>query len=139
VDPDSVVRFGFFLGASFQIQDDLLNLSADSSYGKELYGDLFEAKRTLILIHTRQHCNAKERSELDHFLNLRREDRTEESVSWLVDLILHKGSIDYARMVAESLAGAALREFTKAYGHLPDSPDKDFIEGLVLWVFNRSS
>ena len=43
------VRFGFFLGAAFQIQDDLLNLVADDKYGKELNGDLFEGKRTLML------------------------------------------------------------------------------------------
>ena len=35
------VRFGFFLGAAFQIQDDLLNLTDEASYGKERYGDLW--------------------------------------------------------------------------------------------------
>jgi geranylgeranyl diphosphate synthase, type II len=41
VDVDRFVRFGFFLGAAFQIQDDLLNLTGDHArYGKELSGDL---------------------------------------------------------------------------------------------------
>ncbi len=44
------IRFGFFLGAAFQIQDDLLNLVADARYGKELNGDIHEGKRTLMLI-----------------------------------------------------------------------------------------
>ena len=35
VDGERFVRFGFFLGAAFQIQDDLLNLFADAKYGKE--------------------------------------------------------------------------------------------------------
>src|SRR5262249_49562571 len=48
---DRFVRFGFFLGAAFQIQDDLLNLEGDpEQYGKELDGDLWEGKRTLMLI-----------------------------------------------------------------------------------------
>ena len=46
------IRFGFFLGVAFQIQDDLLNLSKpDQSYGKEALGDLLEGKRTLMFIH----------------------------------------------------------------------------------------
>ncbi|MBD2718424.1 polyprenyl synthetase family protein [Synechococcus sp. FACHB-909] len=139
VDPDAVVRFGFFLGATFQIQDDLLNFSPEASYGKEPQGDLFEAKHTLLLIHARDQCNASERQQLDHFMNLRREERTAEAVAWLADLMVSKGSLDYARMVAESLAGAARHEFTRAYGHLPESEDKDFIEDLVPWVFNRAT
>src|SRR5262252_5964477 len=52
IDLDPFVRFGFFLGAAFQIQDDLLNLVGDAgAYGKELDGDLREGKRTLMLIH----------------------------------------------------------------------------------------
>ncbi len=45
VDLDAFVRFGFFLGSAFQIQDDLLNLVGDhAAYGKELSGDLREGK-----------------------------------------------------------------------------------------------
>ena len=52
VDLDPMIRFGFFLGAAFQIRDDLLNLVGDhDEYGKEPLGDLYEAKRTLMLIH----------------------------------------------------------------------------------------
>ena len=51
VDLDPFVRYGFFLGAAFQIQDDLLNLVGDDDYGKEINGDLWEGKRTLMLIH----------------------------------------------------------------------------------------
>jgi geranylgeranyl diphosphate synthase type II len=44
---------GRHLGAAFQITDDLLNLRADpQEYGKEIGGDLWEGKRTLMLLHT---------------------------------------------------------------------------------------
>lgn len=53
---DEALRSLFVLGArmgtAFQIQDDALNLSAEPhAYGKEIGGDLWEGKHTLILIH----------------------------------------------------------------------------------------
>ena len=40
-DVTHMVRFGFYLGAAFQIRDDLLNLVGDEeTYGKEILGDL---------------------------------------------------------------------------------------------------
>jgi geranylgeranyl diphosphate synthase type II len=53
------------LGVAFQIQDDVLNLIAEpDAYGKDLWGDLWEGKRTLILIHAlkRAHSDERERA-----------------------------------------------------------------------------
>jgi len=136
-DPASVVRFGFFLGAAFQIEDDVRNLAADEGYGKEQNGDLYEAKRTLMLIHARRTCSPSEQRKIDAFLALRRQDRTEADVRWLAALMDRLGSIDYARTVASALAGAATHEFALAYGDLPPSRDKSFIAGLIPWVFER--
>ena len=48
----SAHRLGFLAGIAFQIQDDLLNLEADETrYGKEIGGDLWEGKRTVMLLH----------------------------------------------------------------------------------------
>ena len=136
-DPASVVRFGFFLGAAFQIEDDLRNLRDDETYGKERNGDLYEAKRTLILLHARRTCTVAERRRLDAFLKLKRPDRTAQNIAWLAGLIEKQGSIVYAGAVAQGLAGAAMHEFDRAYGHLPPSRDKDFIAGLIPWVFEH--
>ena len=52
IDLEPFIRFGFFIGAAFQIQDDLLNLIGDErSYGKEIDGDIWEGKRSLMLMH----------------------------------------------------------------------------------------
>ena len=136
-DPDRVTRFGFFLGAAFQIEDDLRNLVPDAHYGKELNGDLYEAKRTLMLIHARGACTPAERRRLDDFLRLRRDERTDGDVAWLAGLIERQGSIAYARSVAQAMAGAALHEFELAYGPLPETRDKRFLANLVPWVFDR--
>jgi geranylgeranyl diphosphate synthase type II len=45
-------KFAALLGIAFQIQDDVLNLTGEGDrYGKEIAGDLWEGKRTLILLH----------------------------------------------------------------------------------------
>jgi len=55
-------KFAALLGVSFQIQDDVLNLTAEgSAYGKETAGDLWEGKHTLILMHALRRASASER------------------------------------------------------------------------------
>jgi geranylgeranyl diphosphate synthase type II len=132
------MRFGFFLGAAFQIQDDLLNLVGDDRYGKELDGDICEGKRTLMLIHLFRTATPAEREGLTDLLGLPREERTPGHVRWVRELMDGYGSIDYARQIAHGLAGAAMHEFSLAYGALPDSRDKRFLEGLATWVFERT-
>ena len=136
---DCFTRFGFFLGAAFQIQDDLLNLDGDPvRYGKELGGDVWEGKRTLMLIHASNHAEPPERLELRRILALERAARTPDDVRWVTNLMRARGSIDYARTLGHALAGAACHEFHRSFGHLPDSRDKRFLEALPSWVIERT-
>ena len=136
-DLDPLIRFGFLLGAAFQIQDDILNLEPDATYGKELDGDLYEGKRTLMLIHVARCMDEAERRRLAAFLALDRRARAPSEVAWIRDLMERHGSIARARGVAHGLAGAALCEFNAVFGALPDSRDKSFIQGLGAWIFRR--
>lgn len=137
VDPAKVIQFGFFLGACFQIQDDLLNLNPSVGYGKEARGDLYEGKKTLMLIHARENSNAEEVEEIDRILTLNRHERSQDDIVWLYDHMVKKESILHARIFAEALGGAALHEFSCVFGHLPHSPAKQFIEDLVTWILER--
>jgi geranylgeranyl diphosphate synthase type II len=139
VDVDAFIRFGFLLGAAFQIQDDLLNLVGDpDAYGKELSGDLREGKRTLMLIHLFEQARPAEADRLRRLLGRPRQERSDEDVRWARRLMDTYGCIDYARQVAQGLAGAAEHEFTQLYDGLPDSRDKRFIEALPAWVIERN-
>ena len=63
------------LGAAFQIQDDVLNLLArESDYGKEIAGDLWEGKHTLILLHALRSMDAGERARALEILDRPRPD-----------------------------------------------------------------
>jgi len=136
---DRCIRFGFFLGAAFQIQDDLLNLVGDAeAYGKELGGDIREGKRTLMLIHLLDNSAPAERKRISKMLGEPREARNDRDVEWVRERMDHYGSIDYAREVAHGLAGAAKYEFNHLYGYLPDSRDKRFLEALPAWVIERN-
>jgi geranylgeranyl diphosphate synthase type II len=136
---DEFLHFGFFVGAAFQIQDDVLNLIGDGkSYGKELDGDIWEGKRTLIMIHLLNQAQAAERDALQAFLAQPRTDKRASEVRWVRRLMEQYASIDYAREVAHGLAGAATREFERAFAGLPESRDLAFVRELPSWVLERA-
>ena len=133
------MRFGFFLGAAFQIQDDLLNLTGDEvRYGKELNGDLHEGKRTLMLIRLLHEGDPSERDRIGEMLARPRAERTLADVRWVRERMAARGCFEYARQVAHGLAGAARHEMEQLYAGLPDSRDRRFIEALPHWVLARS-
>ena len=137
-DLDAFIRFGFFLGAAFQIQDDLLNLVGDHSYGKERDGDLWEGKRTLMLIRALQDSTPDERERLRAALRASRSERSTEDVNWMRALIDKYHGVEHARQFAQELVGAALHEFSLFSAGLPDSRDKAFLEQMPLWVIERN-
>jgi geranylgeranyl diphosphate synthase, type II len=137
VNLEPFIRFGFFLGAAFQMQDDLLNLAPDLRYGKEMNGDLLEGKRSLLLIHAYRHCSPAERARLTRLFLRPRDKRKRQDVDWALSLMAAYGSAEYVRQFAHALAGAALHEFASIFGDLPPSRDKAFIRGLATWIFLR--
>ena len=138
-DLDAFLRFGFFLGATFQIHDDLLNLIGDDSYGKERDGDLWEGKRTLMLIHLLKNAGESDRLRILSILSRPREERTSDQICWLRRLMDSCGSIAYAQRIAHRLASAALNEYSIMFSWMPDSCDKRFLREIISWVMDRNS
>jgi geranylgeranyl diphosphate synthase, type II len=135
-DLHAVARFGFFLGALFQIRDDVENLTeASQAHGKDFGSDLIEGKPTLMLTHL---LRTAPRATQDEVLRLvgRPGERSgltrRERIERVIALMEGYGSIDYACAFADGLAGAALLEFAAAMGGLPESRDKAFLRSLVL-------
>jgi geranylgeranyl diphosphate synthase, type II len=133
-----MVRFGFHLGAAFQIQDDLLNLlGTEREYGKEIDGDLFEGKRTLPLIHLLRHARGSDREAVDRYLGLERAQRTAAMVAEIRDLLDAYGSITFAAEYAQGIAGAALEAYEEAFAPAAPGPDRDFVRALVPYMLDR--
>jgi geranylgeranyl diphosphate synthase type II len=45
---------------------------------------------------------------------------------------------EYARQIAQGLAGAASHEFSLLTAALPNSRDKSFLEQMAIWVIERN-
>jgi geranylgeranyl diphosphate synthase, type II len=136
---DRLTRFGFFLGAAFQVQDDLLNLVGDHRrYGKELDGDIWEGKRTLMMIRLFQEATPSELTRLMRALACGRGERTKEQVDWIRERMEAYGCIEQAERTAHALAGAACYEFGLTLGDLPESRDKRFLWEITHWVLHRA-
>jgi geranylgeranyl diphosphate synthase type II len=135
-----MVRFGFHLGAAFQIQDDLLNLEGDErEYGKEIDGDLFEGKRTLPLIHLVAAATGTDRETVDQYLGLDRSERSTELVSEVRALLDEYGSIEYARAYAQGIADTAVDAFEVAFAAADPGPDLEFIRAVIPYMVGRRS
>ena len=86
---------GRHLGAAFQITDDLLNLRADpEEYGKEIGGDLWEGKRTLMLLHTLRCAEPDDRDRAVQILAKRRPSADGElGLTALLDRLIARGEL----------------------------------------------
>lgn len=136
------------LGIAFQIQDDILNLvSAEGEYGKDLYGDLWEGKHTLILIHALRVASAVDRDAAleilrkphpaDPFRGPAAPAKTQGDVAFLRDLIERCGSIAYAREAAVRYARRFRQQIGTMLAALPRSYHRDFLADLADFTVSR--
>ena len=138
-DLSLVTRFGLHLGTAFQITDDVLNLTgSEDLYGKEIDGDIAEGKRTLMLIHLLSTVAGVERGFLTGFLEGERGSRSLDDIARVRALMDRQGSIQYAQEYASALAEQAASAFGRAFGGLPDSPDRRFLSEVIDFVVTRN-
>jgi geranylgeranyl diphosphate synthase type II len=138
VDLAPMLRFGFFLGAAFQIRDDVLNLTgSEAVYGKEALGDLREGKRTLMLIHLLAAAGPRDRERVTQFLALEPVQRSAETIAPIMAMMRDHGSVAFADEFARGIARAAALAFEEAFGGVPDSPARRFVGDLITYMVER--
>ncbi len=139
-DLEAVSRYGFFVGALFQIVDDLDDVTTVSGsaddVAEDFGSDLLEGKPTLLLAHLLATASSSVSDEVVALVGPPQHDRPmppdAERVARVVELFDACGSIDYVREFADGLAGAALVEHELAFGDLRPSVDTTFLRSLVL-------
>jgi geranylgeranyl diphosphate synthase type I len=119
-------RFASMCGIAFQLQDDLLGLTADEAMlGKPVGSDLREGKRTLIIYRALANLGAKERKELLATLGKSRASQGE--VQRALSLIEQSGATDGIRSLANSYISQALAV-------LDAVPQSNYTELLRSWA-----
>ena len=137
IDPSRFDQLGFLLGAAFQIQDDVLNLVADERYGKEIGGDLYEGKRTLVLVDLLDHASPLDARWIADFLNRPRKRRLPREVYRLRALIDQYGSLERTQAIAEHLASLAEQELESVFADAPNQDAVSFLRGLARYTIRR--
>ncbi len=140
VDLEPMLRFGFFLGAAFQIRDDILNLvGSEEAYGKELLGDLREGKQTLMLIHLVAATDSRDRERVAQFVALSPAERSADMIADILTMMHTHGSVAFADEFARGIARSAAVAFDEAFAEVPDSPARRFVRDLIPFMVDRDS
>jgi geranylgeranyl diphosphate synthase type II len=131
---------GLELGIGFQIVDDVLNLVGDAEkYGKEIAGDLWEGKRTLILLHYLNQADTKDRTRAEQLLRTPREQKPGHEVEWLHQQLLSSGATAYAQDKAEQMLHSGLAAITPVFAGLPNQSAAGKVLGLLESLVNREA
>ena len=131
---EKIGRVAEAIGVAFQIQDDILNLTGEE-FAKRKGGlgeDITEGKRSLIVIHTLEKADKKDRKRLLEILDMhttRQKIRNE-----AIRIIQNYGSIEYAKEKAKSLVREAWKETDKL---LPESLAKNRLNEFVNYLIKR--
>jgi geranylgeranyl diphosphate synthase type II len=126
---EELTAFARQLSVAFQIQDDILNLSGDvTAYGKEIGGDLWEGKRTVILIRLIQSASPNERREIRRILELQRPfdglEESDQSELLLEQLVAEKHLTAEGKVRLETL-------LERPRGHFKSIEDVEYLMRLI--------
>jgi geranylgeranyl diphosphate synthase type II len=134
-----LVELGFHAGIAFQIHDDLLNLEADEVlYGKEVSGDLWEGKRTVMLLHFLRTATPRVRARAVRLLTTPRREKRREEVIWLHRAMVDAGSLAHGRALAVQYSERALEIDRRGLAFLADREDRRFLREMLRFVVDRA-
>ncbi len=129
---NTLKELGFSLGKAFQIQDDILDVTADpEKFGKRKGGDIYEGKKTYLMLQVLEHCNKDERTWLINCL----ENKTMKDVDVLriIELYESCGIIEEAKNVMNQYYTKA----EKALEMFEESKYKGDLLKLINFLKNR--
>ncbi|MCW1949272.1 MAG: polyprenyl synthetase family protein [Candidatus Shapirobacteria bacterium] len=136
---NSIYKFGLSLGKSFQIIDDLLDLTSDFSGQKSQVGnDIYEGKRTTILIHLLENIDSQNKTKLIEILNKSRTQKTNNEITWVIDQMKTCGSLDFARQLADDYSRKARQIFDNELTFLSNEPFRSQLSACIDFITTRN-
>lgn len=137
--PEDLEAAAIDLGVAFQIRDDVLNLAPGAGYGKEVAGDLYEGKRTLILARLLATLPAARRARVVAALSRPRAAKTEREMAEVLGEMHEWGAVAYAQAEAEARAARGLAAVRRWLAGLPDQPAAAQVEALLADLAGRTA
>jgi len=124
--------YGMALGLAFQIWDDYLDISSNTTtLGKDIGNDIRNGKKTLIAVHSLTHATGKHKKLLDDVFGNRA--ASENDVASVYDLFRELGSVEYAQQRALSFVNQAKAAITV----LKPSDAKELLYQLIEYTVQR--
>ena len=124
--------FGKNIGISFQIKDDLLDLTADhSELGKPVGSDVRKGKKTLIIVHALNNGTEDQKQHIKQILG--KEDASDEEISALINTLNEIGSIDYVKNQVKQLIDAGKLSLSQ----IEDSKAKEGLISISDYLLKR--
>mgnify|MGYP001224896207 CR=1 FL=1 len=88
-------ELGMLMGVAFQMQDDLLDVTAEpENFGKKKAGDILEGKKTYLWIRTYEQCNTNEQIHMDLAYTGSKAQLNDEWVTSIIELMYKYKVID---------------------------------------------
>ena len=103
-------------------------------YGKEPDGDLWEGKRTVMLLHFLRVAPEGERRRALALLRQHRRDKTASEVAWLRAAMEDRGSLEHGRRLAWQYCERALAADSQPLTFFEDNEDRRFLREMLLYV-----
>jgi len=136
---NAIYQFAKPLGYCFQIRDDLLDLTSDFQGQKKQTGnDIYEGKKTIMLVHLLRNANPKDKKKLIGILAKNRQQKTKTEVAWTINMMKKYGSLDYGEKLASKFALQAKKLFDKNLGFLSKQPARDQLLSGIEFVLRRN-
>lgn len=134
-----IYKFGVLLGRSFQIVDDLLDLTSNFAGQKNQQGnDIYEGKRTIMLIHLLNNAESKDLLKLKEILSKNRSQKTSDEVNWVIKKMGEYGSLEYSQNLAKKFAAQAQQIFDNDLKFLSKEPFRSELQSIFDFILTRN-
>ena len=129
-EAETLRQVGTWAGIAFQLKDDLLNLEAGASGGKDSLSDLYEGKRTAIIAHGLTHSPRAD--ELHGMLT--KGVSTEAEAQDVLALLREAGSLAYVEHLSADYCARAKDRLLEAF---PESSARNTLVALIDYIHTR--
>ncbi|MCL5106081.1 MAG: polyprenyl synthetase family protein [Candidatus Marsarchaeota archaeon] len=126
-------------GVSFQIADDLLDMTADEKvFGKQKHGDLYEGKITLIILDAYRKASQEEKDAINRIYAKQREEKTEQDIGFLLQIIDKYRSLEAVMKIGEEYTEKAKKNIEEHSRSLPDNEYTKILMSAITELYSRN-